>query len=286
MSSNSIDAYLNDVTKLHKFSESHLGNKSANNIMREDLLQFFAFMHEVGLSPVSLARIISGIKTFYKFLVLDDEIKVSPAELIEGPKIGRHLPSVLDVHEIEAVLKVIDMSTPEGIRNNAIIEVLYGCGLRVSELVDLKLSNLFLNEEYIKVVGKGNKERLVPIGSHALKSIEQYFMHVRNKMKIKKGNEDMIFLNRRGSKLTRVMIFTILKNLVKVAGISKTVSPHTLRHSFATHLIEGGADLRVVQDLLGHESIITTEIYTHLDKAYLAATLIQFHPRSGSRINK
>lgn len=286
MSSNSIDAYLNDVTKLHKFSESHLGNKSANNIMREDLLQFFAFMHEVGLSPVSLARIISGIKTFYKFLVLDDEIKVSPAELIEGPKIGRHLPSVLDVHEIETVLKVIDMSTPEGIRNNAIIEVLYGCGLRVSELVDLKLSNLFLNEEYIKVVGKGNKERLVPIGSHALKAIEQYFMHVRNKMKIKKGNDDIIFLNRRGSKLTRVMIFTILKNLVKLAGISKTVSPHTLRHSFATHLIEGGADLRVVQDLLGHESIITTEIYTHLDKAYLAATLIQFHPRSGSRINK
>ena len=232
------------------------------------------------MSAFSQARIISGIKSFYKYLLFEGEIKEDPSQLIEAPKLGRKLPDTLDINEIDRLLESIDHSTPEGTRNRAILETLYSCGLRVSELITLRLSHLYMEAGYVRVIGKGDKERLVPIGREAIKYINIYKDEVRNHITIKPGNEDYVFLNRRGAKLTRVMIFTIIKNLAKTAGIRKNISPHTFRHSFATHLIEGGADLRAVQEMLGHESITTTEIYTHLDRSYLQQVIKEFHPRS------
>ncbi len=232
------------------------------------------------MGATTQARIISGLRTFFKYLILENEIKKNPAELIESPKTSRKLPDVLNITEIELMLKKVDRSLPEGERNLAILELLYGCGLRVSEAVNLKITNLHFKEAYILVEGKGNKQRLVPIGQQAMRQIEVYRKLVRTKQIPKKNFEDILFLNRRGSGLSRVMIFIMIKNLVEACGIKKEVSPHTFRHSFATHLVEGGADLRAVQEMLGHESITTTEIYTHLDRQYLRENLIKFHPRS------
>ena len=226
----------------------------------------------------TLARIISGIRTFYKFCLLEDISKKDPSTLLEAPKLVRHLPDTLSFEEIELLISQVDLSTPEGGRNKAILETLYSCGLRVSEVVNLKISQLFLDVGFIRVIGKGNKERLVPIGSDAIKYIGIYREHIRNTIKPKSGEEDILFLNRRGSRLTRVMIFLIIKDLAAKAELKKTISPHTFRHSFATHLVEGGADLRAVQEMLGHESITTTEIYTHLDREYLRKTLENYHP--------
>jgi|EP01037_Dinobryon_pediforme_P007175 integrase/recombinase XerD len=230
--------------------------------------------------PSSQARILSGIKAFYKYLLMEDLIKSDPSELLESPKITRKLPDTLSYHEINKMIDAIDLSKPEGGRNKAILEVLYGCGLRVSELTELKLSNLYLDIEFIKVVGKGSKERLVPIGGSAVKALTSWIENIRVHFPLKKGEEDLVFLNRRGSRLSRVYIFMLIKQLAEATGIKKSISPHTFRHSFATHLVEGGADLRAVQEMLGHESITTTEIYTHLDREYLKGTIIQYHPRS------
>jgi integrase/recombinase XerD len=239
------------------------------------------FITELGMSERSQARIVSGLKSFFRFLILDEQIEADPTQLIEAPKLGRKLPVVLSVEEIDAIQAAIDLSTNEGHRNKAIIETLYSCGLRVSELIDLRLSHLHAEQAYIKVIGKGQKERLVPISQKALNDINFYIKGYRNHMDvIDKSAQDIVFLNRRGKKLTRVMIFTIVKQLVQAADIQKNVSPHTFRHSFATHLVEGGADLRVVQEMLGHESILTTEIYTHLDRTFLQETLMMYHPRS------
>jgi len=250
------------------------------NIDHQNLLNFLKWITELGMTSRSQARIISGLKGFFKYLLLENIIRKDPTDLLESPKIGRKLPTVLSIEEIDSIIGAIDLSTPQGKRNKAIIETIYGCGLRVSELVDLKISNLFFDDGFIKVVGKGDKERLVPIGHIAQSEIQFYLSDIRNHIIIKHGNEDIVFLNRQGAKLTRVMIFTIIKQLTKKLGIKKTISPHTLRHSFATHLVEGGADLRAVQEMLGHESITTTEIYTHLDRDFLRSTIIQFHPRS------
>ena len=238
------------------------------------------WISELGLNARSQARILSGLKAFYKYLMMEDIIDNSPAELIESPKIGRKLPEVLSIEEINEVISTIDLSKPEGERNKAMLETLYSCGLRVTELINLKLSNLLLDEGFVRVVGKGDKERITPIGSIAIKQIKIYVASKRNHMNnIDKKSEDILFLNRRGKQLTRVMIFTIIKNLAQKAGIKKIISPHTFRHSFATHLVEGGADLRAVQEMLGHESITTTEIYTHLDREYLRQAILDFHPR-------
>ena len=230
--------------------------------------------------PSSQARILSGIKSFYKYLLVEDIIKNSPAELLESPKKQRKLPDTLSINDINRLIAAIDLSKPDGARNKAIIEVLYSCGLRVSELTELKLSNLYLEIEFVKVIGKGNKERLVPIGGEAVKALSIWIDNVRGHASIKKGEEDIVFLNQRGSRLSRVYIFMLIKQLAQMAGIKKSISPHTLRHSFATHLVEGGADLRAVQEMLGHESITTTEIYTHLDREYLKETIISYHPRN------
>lgn len=281
LSKNSIEAYLSDIEKLTQYLE--LENKlhySPSQIKLEDLQHFLAKIYEMGLSARSQARIISGIKAFYNYLILENINDSNPAELLESPKIGRKLPDTLSIEEINTVINTIDLSSSTGERNKAILETLYGCGLRVSELVNLKISNLYFDEEFIKVTGKGNKERLVPISSSALKHIKIYLEQVRNHNKIAKGFEDFIFLNRSGKSLTRVMIFTIIKQLVEKAGIKKTISPHTFRHSFATHLVNAGADLRVVQDMLGHASITTTEIYMHLDRNYLHQEIKKFHPRN------
>ena len=232
------------------------------------------------MTASSQSRILSGIKAFYKFLNLEDIISIDPAALVEAPKIGRKLPDTLSIEEINTLIDAIDLSKPEGARNKAMMETLYACGLRVSELINLKISNLQLNIDFLKVTGKGDKERYVPIGPQAKKMIDIYRNEIRNHLTIKKGQEDYLFLNRRGSKLSRVMVFNIIKALVIKAGIHKTISPHTFRHSFATHLVEGGADLRAVQEMLGHESITTTEIYTHLDRSYLRETIVEFHPRN------
>ncbi len=280
LSKNSIEAYLHDLEKLIQFFESNPLNPSPLNVSTKDIKDFLVWINELGMTPSSQARILSGIKSFYKYLLLEDVLSVDPASLVEAPKSGRKLPDTLSVEEINLIIEHIDLSTPEGMRNKAMLETLYACGLRVTELVGLKISNLYLDIDFVKVVGKGNKERLVPIGSVAKKYILIYLNETRVHLNIKKGNEDILFLNRRGSKLSRVMVFTIIKNLVQKAGIRKKISPHTFRHSFATHLVEGGADLRAVQEMLGHESITTTEIYTHLDRKYLKATIIEFHPRS------
>jgi len=280
LSENSIEAYSRDIEKLYQFADIQPVKLNPENITLTHLRQFIVWASDLGMIPSSQARILSGIKAFYKYLLMDDIIKTDPSELLESPKIQRKLPDTLGINEINRLIEAIDVSRPEGARNKAIIEVLYGCGLRVSELTGLKLSNLYLDIEFIKVTGKGSKERLVPIGASAIKAIKIWIENIRVHIPIKKGQEDIVFLNRRGSGLSRVYIFMLIKQLAELAGIKKVISPHTLRHSFATHLVEGGADLRAVQEMLGHESITTTEIYTHLDREYLKGTIIQFHPRS------
>jgi integrase/recombinase XerD len=277
---NSIQAYLADISKLREFLEINNRDTPPTKITQQDLIDFLEFINELGLSPYSQARMVSGLKAFFKFLLYEELITKDPSELIEAPKLGRKLPDTLDFPEIEKLLAAIDLSKPEGTRNRAILETLYSSGLRVSELTELKISNVHADIGFLKVVGKGNKERLVPIGREALKHIHLYKEHVRVHVPVQKGFEDHLFLNRRGKKLTRVMIFTIIKNLSTQIGLKKNISPHTFRHSFATHLIEGGADLRAVQEMLGHESITTTEIYTHLDRDYLKQVITQYHPRS------
>lgn len=279
-SKNSIDAYLTDIAKLQQYSELNLNQQPAQKFTYLQLQRFVEWIAEIGFSSTTQARIISGIKTFYKFLVLENDIKDSPAELLETPKLKRKLPVFLTVEEIDAMLNQIDRSEPEGERNLSMLETLYSCGLRVSELVSLKISDLNLSEEYIKVTGKGNKQRLVPIGIRAISLIENYIRHHRSKLNIQKQHLDFLYLNRRGKPLTRVMIFYIIKDLADKASIKKTLSPHTFRHSFATHLVEGGADLRAVQEMLGHESITTTEIYTHLDTQFLRENILSYHPRN------
>jgi len=283
LAKNSVEAYIADVEKLFQYldmSEIHL---APEKVTQKHIESFLKWVSEIGLNARSQSRIISGIKAFYNYLLLEEIITVSPVELIETPKIGRKLPEVLTIEEIDKIIAVIDLSTPEGLRNKAILETLYSCGLRVSELIGLQISHLLLDEGFVRVVGKGDKERITPIGGAAIKHITIYIEHVRNHLpKIDKASEDILFLNRRGKQLTRVMIFTIIKNLTQQAGINKTVSPHTFRHSFATHLVDGGADLRAVQEMLGHESITTTEIYTHLDSDYLRQSILDFHPRGKS----
>ncbi len=279
LSANSVEAYLRDVGKFASYLESEKLHLGVEDIKLNHLEGFVKAIHELGFDAHSQARIISGLRAFYKYLMVEDVVQVNPTELLSSPKLARKLPDTLSVEEINALLDSIDLSTPEGTRNRAMLEVLYGCGLRVSELVNLKISNIYADVEFIKVLGKGDKERLVPIGSQAIKYIKQYKDHVRNHLDIKKGEEDMLFLNRRGKRLTRMYVFLVIKECAAAIGLKKTISPHTFRHSFATHLIEGGADLRAVQEMLGHASITTTEIYTHLDRDYLRSTIMQFHPR-------
>ncbi len=279
LSPNSIDAYISDIRKLIQFTEQQQLKEGPLELGNEQLHNFLIWISELGLSARSQARILSGLKAFYRYLLLEDLLKNDPTALLEGPKLGRKLPEVLSIDEIDLLLSVIDLSKSEGRRNKAMLEVLYSCGLRVSELVGMKISNIFRAEGFMRIIGKGDKERLVPVSGRALKEIDLYLPD-RNSVIIQPGSEDIVFLNRRGRQLTRVMVFTIIKDLARKAGIKKTVSPHTFRHSFATHLVEGGADLRAVQEMLGHESIITTEIYTHLDREYLREAIISFHPRS------
>ena len=280
LSKNSIEAYLRDIEKLEHFLTYLNRPISPLAVSKQDLKDLIEWVNGLGMLATTQARMISGIKAFYKYLSLEDLIETDPSELIEAPKTIRKLPDVLTILEIEQLIAALDLSKPENIRNKAMLEVLYGAGLRVSELIGLKLSNYYPDVEFIKVTGKGNKERLVPIGSSAIKHLEIYRDTVRNQVAIKKGEEDFIFLTRRGTKLSRVMVFMMIKELAVKIGLKKTISPHTFRHSFATHLIEGGADLRAVQEMLGHESITTTEIYTHLDRDFLKQTIQQFHPRS------
>ncbi len=281
LSENSVHAYLHDVEMLVQYFVLHEIDVVPQNVEQKQVENFIQYVSKLGMSATSQARILSGIKAFFKYMLIEDMITNSPTELLEAPRIGRKLPDVLTPNEINAIINAIDLSTNEGERNKAMLETLYSCGLRVSELVNLQLSNLMFDEGFIIVRGKGDKERIVPIGSVAMKHINIYVNQIRNHMSnIKKESENILFLNRRGAKLTRVMVFTIIKQLLEKTGINKKVSPHTFRHSFATHLVEGGADLRAVQEMLGHESITTTEIYTHLDREYLRQAIIDFHPRS------
>lgn len=280
LSANSIESYSRDIDKLKQFAETQDTILNPELITLQHLRSFLQWINELGMIPSSQARILSGVKAFYKFMLMEDLITADPTELLESPKIQRKLPDTLSYDEINKLIAAIDLSKPDGPRNKAILEMLYSCGLRVSELTELKLSNLYLDIEFIKVTGKGSKERLVPISSTAITALQQWLQYSRVHVAIKKGEEDIVFLNRRGTRLTRVFIFMLIKQLAEAIGLKKTISPHTFRHSFATHLIEGGADLRAVQDMLGHESITTTEIYTHLDRDYLKSTIIQYHPRS------
>ncbi len=280
LSENSIEAYTDDLKKLENYSDLFLANQTPDKFTFKQLQNFVEWIATMGFSASTQARIISGIKTFYKFLLLENDIKQSPAELLETPKIARKLPVYLGVEEIDKMLGCIDRSSDEGERNYSMLETLYSCGLRVSELTGLKITDLHLNDNYVKVVGKGNKERLVPIGKNAIKLIKNYMAGIRSQLHPKKGSEDILYLNRRGSALSRVMVFYIIKDLAAKAGIKKVLSPHSFRHSFATHLVEGGADLRAVQEMLGHESITTTEIYTHLDRQFLRDNILSFHPRN------
>lgn len=280
LSPHSIEAYQRDIEKLASFAQMQKTKISLDHIDLAFLRQFLAYLFEFGVSERSQARIISGIKSFFKYLLYEKAISNNPTLLLEAPKLGMKLPEVLSIEEIDSIIAQIDLSKAEGQRNRAIIETLYSCGLRVSELTNLLISNIYFKEGFIKVVGKGNKERLVPLGKKAIQEIQAYINNDRCKLNIHFEHEDILFLNRRGKQLTRVMIFTIVKELVMKANIQKNVSPHTFRHSFATHLIEGGADLRAIQDMLGHESITTTEIYTHLDRDYLKDVILSFHPRS------
>jgi integrase/recombinase XerD len=281
LSINSVEAYLRDVEKFVQYLELKEINVAPHKIEQHQIEAFLQWVSEIGLNARSQARILSGLKAFYKYLLMEDVIESAPTELLETPKIGRRLPEVLSINEINTIIEAVDLSKDEGERNKALLETLYSCGLRVSELINLKISNLMLNEGFIKVIGKGDKERITPIGSIAIKHIKIYVKTKRNHMSnIDAASEDILFLNRRGKQLTRVMIFTIIKKLTEKSGITKIVSPHTFRHSFATHLVEGGADLRAVQEMLGHESITTTEIYTHLDREYLRQAILDFHPRA------
>jgi integrase/recombinase XerD len=279
LSVNSIEAYIHDVMRYEQYLKIQEPDRELKDTSSVNLQQFIIWLSELGITARTQARNISALKSFFSFLCYTGILTENPSSLLEAPKLGRKLPTVLTVSEIDRIVASIDLSKPEGHRNKAIIETLYGCGLRVSELVGLKISDLYFNEGFIKVKGKGSKERLVPIGSTAQHEIGFYLEKQRNHQKIDPKAGDTLFLNRRGKQLTRVMVFTIVKDLAAKAGIKKTVSPHTFRHSFATHLIEGGADLRAVQEMLGHESIITTEIYTHLDRDYLRQAIIEFHPR-------
>ncbi|MFN0257199.1 site-specific tyrosine recombinase XerD [Pedobacter ureilyticus] len=280
LSENSINAYTNDVEKLFQYFDANHKEVTLTAIKLKDLREFLIWLNELGAEASTQARVISGIKSFFTYLLQEELVVDDPAALLETPKIARKLPDTLSTHEIDLLIEAIDASKPDGMRNKAIMEVLYGCGLRVSELTELKISNLFAESEFIKVVGKGNKERIVPIGATALKLIQIYIDEVRVHASVKRGNEDYIFLNRFGAKLSRISIFNLIKSLAVAAGIKKSISPHTLRHSFATHLIEGGADLRAIQEMLGHASITTTEIYTHLDRDYLKTVITEFHPRA------
>lgn len=277
LSENTLDAYMCDLDKL--LSYLLLEEIDVLDVKLEHLQTFVAGLHDIGIHPRSQARIISGIKSFFRFLIMEDYIKADPTELLNAPQIGFRIPEVLTVEEIDSIISTIDLSTKEGQRNRAILETLYSCGLRVSELINLKLSDLYFNEEFIKVEGKGNKQRLVPISPRAIKEINYYFTD-RNQITVKPGFEDYVFLSRRGTKLSRIMIFHIIKEQTDVAGITKNVSPHTFRHSFATHLLEGGANLRAIQCMLGHENIATTEIYTHIDRNMLRSEIIEHHPRN------
>lgn len=278
LSDHSVEAYLHDVDMLTQWMLAESRTLTPAQVQLEDLQDFLKSIAQLGIGPRSQARIISGLRAFFKFCVIEQMMAVNPTELLEAPKLSRALPEVLSFGEIEAIIGAIDQSTPEGVRNKAMLETLYSCGLRVSELVNLQLSHLFFDVGFVRVIGKGNKERLVPIGRDAIKYIGIYKNTVRNTLDVKRGEEDMVFLNKNGSRLSRVSVFLIIKSLAKKAGIKKNISPHTFRHSFATHLVEGGADLRAVQEMLGHESITTTEIYTHLDREYLRETLHRFHP--------
>jgi len=280
LSRNTWEAYLADVQKFVRYLEINGVERPPLEVQRGDLEQFVYWINDLGLEATSQARIISGIRAFYKFLLVEDLLDDDPTELLESPRLGRKIPVVLSVLEIQQMLAAIDLSEPLGLRNRAMLETLYACGLRVSELVNMRRSNLFLEAGFVKILGKNNKERLVPIGAEAARFIEQYLTHVADQQaNVKPGQERFVFLNKRGSHLTRVMVFYIIKDLALKAGIQKTISPHTFRHSFATHLVEGGADLKAVQDMLGHESITTTEIYTHLDAEYLKETIYLYHPR-------
>jgi len=280
LSQNSVSAYVNDINKLISFIEVDFPGFFPETIKLFQLRKFVEWMSEKGVSPRTQARTISGIKSFYKFLLIEEVVENDPTTLLESPKIGRKLPDVLTDEEINHLIDSVDLSKPEGLRNKAILETLYSCGLRVSELVSLRISNLHFEQEFIKISGKGEKERLVPISKRAIDEIRKYLFDYRRKLKIDKSSENILFLNRRGRKLSRVMIFTIIKNLAERNNLKKSISPHTFRHSFASALVQGGADLRAVQEMLGHESILTTEIYTHLDREFLRETVNRYHPRA------
>lgn len=280
LSPNTLDAYLNDVRKFVRFLEIEQRDLPPLAVRQTDLEQFILWINQLGLEASSQARLLAGLRAFYKFLLVEDLLDDDPTELLEGPRLRRKMPEVLSIHEIQQMLTAIDLSEPQGPRNRAMVETLYACGLRASELVNLKVTHLFLDAGFIKVWGKSDKERLVPIGGEAVRYLRIYLEEIRAKQdNIKSGHENVVFLNRRGAKLTRVMVFYIIKEVAALAGVTKNISPHTFRHSFATHLVEGGADLKAVQDMLGHESITTTEIYTHLDTEYLKETIYLYHPR-------
>lgn len=277
LSSNSIEAYLNDLSKLLRFIKEE--NISVTEISLSNLELFIAYLYDIGIHPRSVARIISGIKSFYNYLMIEDYIQEDPTELLESPQIGMKLPTVLAIEEIDAIVNVIDLSTKEGHRNRAIVELLYGCGLRISELTNLKFSDLFFDDGFIKVEGKGGKQRLIPISQKTISEINNYLTS-RKQIIAKKGSENMLFLSKRGTSISRIMVFHFIKQYALTAGIQKNISPHTFRHSFATHLLEGGANIRAIQLMLGHEKITTTEIYTHMDKSYLRQEIIEHHPRN------
>jgi len=283
LSANSVEAYEHDVQKLLQYLEFSGITVSSSEITTEHLRGFIQWISELGMTATSQARILSGLRAFYHYLLMENSVNHDPTELIDGPKTVRELPDTLDTEEIVRMLENIDRSTPEGERNRAMLEVLYSCGLRVSELIELRISRIHFNESFISVIGKGNKERLIPIGQVAINHIRLYLDQVRPHIPAQKGEDDILFLNRRGKRLSRVMIFLIIKKLAVAAGVKKTISPHTFRHSFATHLVEGGADLRAVQEMLGHASITTTEIYTHIDRRYLKEQVTKYHPRSGGQ---
>ncbi|HTL81739.1 MAG TPA: site-specific tyrosine recombinase XerD [Bacteroidia bacterium] len=280
LSANSVESYEHDVYKLIQFLEYKKLDLNPTEIQPQHIRDFLKWINELGMEATSQARILSGLRLFFHYQLLENLITIDPTELIEGPRTRRKLPDTLNLEEINKLIGAVDRSKIAGERNVAMLEMLYGCGLRVSELVNLRISDLFLKEHYIRVIGKGNKQRLVPIGRTAIKHVKLYMEKVRSHMEIKKGEEDILFLNNRGKRLTRVMVFTIIKQLAISIGLKKTISPHTFRHSFATHLVEGGADLRAVQEMLGHESITTTEIYTHLDRRFLKEQVMRFHPRA------
>jgi len=280
LSPNSVAAYINDISKLIGFLDKNYNKVGPLKVKLDHLKDFIAWLNVREISPRTQARTISGIKSFYKYLLIEGKLSSDPTALLESPKIGRKLPDILSMEEIDNLIDAVDLSKAEGQRNKAMLETLYSCGLRVSELVGLKITHLFFEQGFIKVEGKAGKERLVPVSGRAVDEVGKYMAEYRKKLNVAKDSENILFLNRRGRKLSRVMIFTIIKNLADKIGLGKSISPHTFRHSFATHLINGGADLRAVQEMLGHESILTTEIYTHLDRDYLKSTIQQFHPRA------